>query len=621
MSHKTPPPGRGRGVKGLTTTLVEVAGVIGLLLGLLSVATTPVSGSSFPPGTPQLNIAIFLYQNTSQRVLDPNVTLVASGLDSTQANFLRGYKLWRDSINTMGGITLFNNVTVAANITFFCPGPMSAITGDSEIIPRASALLTDITNGVFGGPFPVFIANPLSSTPMNTALMTICETTQKCVFIHPLSATTQLFVCAGAGTPLSDICRSKNRRAGGRQFDYSWTTFPAEGQTFTPFVNLMVNKGLKSLVYLSSPFDAFAPASTAVGIATAQSLGIDVKLVQVLTAGWTNDQYSAFVANISTNYNPDALALMPGTSSSNTPLCTGIIKNMKAQNWFPKAGFIGGCLGTMYNADAQIRAEDMTKYWFSSSPWDERLRGQQFRVFSALGSLEPFEATTTEDSPQVFARLLRARYGNVPTGSVTFAALGAFACMMAQKALEVNPTLVITPETINAGLRSLSQPSHLGTMQFDQWGRLVPVTFTFSQIGDALSINLQAPIPGGVEPIVPIPNWSERYYSRTALYETPAEFVVVALTTACIAYAAGLLLFILYHRKNGVILAATPVFCAFTLVGSIVMMSANYVWTTHETDDTCRAKVWLLQRCEFIPSLKFKNYRWSVFRPRFWLDV
>lgn len=593
-----------------------IACAVAAVLLVTAYGATPVRAQTSI--LPSLNLAFFVHiACTDSVVLDPNVTLANSaqgGSNYVQQEVINGAKNWRDSVNTAGGLTLFGNQTMFVNVTFFCVGPAS---DTNTAVTRLNAI-TAVANPY--GTFQVLITNPTSSATLNAKLMLVCENTRACVFINPLAATTSLFECGGSSTPMPADCTSRNRRQGARRFDYSFSAFPREGQTMTPFLNLMVNKGLKKLVVISSTTDSYNPASTSVSVATAQSSGLDVQLVYYLTnatnALWTQQQWDMLLLNISTNYAPDGLAMPLGSAAQSINFCAFVMRAMKNINWFPKAAYIGSCASGA-SAIPDIAAGQMLKYWFNTQPWDERLRGQQFRVFSYPGSVEPFEATATEDSPQVFARLERARYGLSQTAPMLGAALGAFACLMAQKALEVNPSLNPTADNVRDGIRQLSQASHLGTMQFDQWGRLVPLVFTFTQYGDNAQLILMSPIPGGSDPIVPTPTWEEREYTRTDLYHTTAEWIVVALTILSIIYVLVLLAVTVYHRKNGVILAATPVFCVFTLLGGITLMSTNFVWTTHENDYTCPAKLWLLQLgfTLLFSSMLIKTVRiWAIFK-------
>lgn len=607
-------------------------------LSCASSSTASAQNVTYIPGPP-LNIATFIYANcpAGQVKLNDNYTMPATGINATQAAYIRGYKLWRDTVNNngFGGLTILGNRSIAVNLTFFCIGSFDApLNGnDTSLIPGAKALLQRIVAKEFGD-YPVFIQNPTASTTMSQELMKICEfgangasgaplsaANPACVFIHPLSATTSLFVCGGNNTPNPAECSKRNRRAGARRFDYSWSTFPAEGQTFTPFANLMVNKGYKTIVMLPSALDTFNPASTSVAIANAQSLALEVVLTQYLKSGWKDTDYYNFMANVSTNYAPDAISLTPGSSSANGPICAGIVKAMVALNYMPKLAFLGSCSSVAYN-DATVKAGDLFKYWMSTSPWDERLKGTQFRTASQDGLYEPFPATTEDDSPKVFANMMRSRYGTSAVSTTTqmaFGALGAMAALMVHKAAEVNPTVPATVESINYGIRSLSQVSHAGTLQFDQWGRLIPIVFTFLQFGDNQALNLLTPVPGGVDPTVPIPTWAERSYSSDGQADEwdTSEWVVFAITTVANLYAVGLLAGTIYYRKNGVILAATPVFCAFTLIGAITLMSSNYVWMLHENAATCSSKIWLLQLgfTLLFSSMLIKTLRiWAIFK-------
>ncbi len=47
--------------------------------------------------------------------------------------------------------------------------------------------------------------------------------------------------------------------------------------------------------------------------------------------------------------------------------------------------------------------------------------------------------------------------------------------------------------------------------------------------------------------------------------------------------------------QHVVVIAATPLFCYFTILGSLLLMSSVYVWTLYENSFTCHMKMWSMQ--------------------------
>jgi len=93
--------------------------------------------------------------------------------------------------------------------------------------------------------------------------------------------------------------------------------------------------------------------------------------------------------------------------------------------------------------------------------------------------------------------------------------------------------------------------------------------------------------------VFPVPTWQEREFAPVQ-YGTTGERIVVALTAVCIVLCAVLLALLLANHRAPVIRAATPSFCAVSIVGAVFMLASNFFSTLVVDDAQCAAAAWLL---------------------------
>ncbi len=90
---------------------------------------------------------------------------------------------------------------------------------------------------------------------------------------------------------------------------------------------------------------------------------------------------------------------------------------------------------------------------------------------------------------------------------------------------------------------------------------------------------------------------------------------MVGINTVLMAYGLALLAVMIKQRDHQVVVAATPVFCWLTIIGSLLLLATPYVWMLHETQSTCTAKIWFLQLgfTLMMGSIVFKTVRlWYI---------
>jgi hypothetical protein len=245
---------------------------------------------------------------------------------------------------------------------------------------------------------------------------------------------------------------------------------------------------------------------------------------------------------------------------------------------------------------------DMLYSW-STQPWDGRLNGPGYHNEASDSNFELFPATADMDGPEVYATEWNKRYGagygprgyNFETVNALLPVIGYHALTIVQKLIE-NALSADIRTLILASLR-VSVPSAWHQLQFDPYGRTNRVNEMLLQYipGTASAHGVQLIAPYGIgEPVVfPTPTFDEEVY-RPSLYEQPVELVMAAVTAVAIAACLAMLVVILAHARHAVIRAATPSFCALTILGAILMLMSNYFHTLVASDSHCAAQVWLL---------------------------
>ena len=103
---------------------------------------------------------------------------------------------------------------------------------------------------------------------------------------------------------------------------------------------------------------------------------------------------------------------------------------------------------------------------------------------------------------------------------------------------------------------------------------------------------------------------------KPEFYSETNEKIMVAINSVCLVLMALLLAVVIHRRHSAVIKAASPLFCALTIVGCALMLASNYFNTLVVNDAHCAASSWLLSIGFSITfsALFVKTFRlWRIF--------
>lgn len=390
------------------------------------------------------------------------------------------------------------------------------------------------------------------------------------------------------------------------------------------------------LDFCDEPLKGNCPKNTDGSVQTSQT--------QVLPDGHSP---VTFAANLSA-LNPDAIVCLTSAGGGSQAAFAGLLEGFRRVDWTPKMlSWHGG--GDLHLPLFLRDPSDLT-YTLTSQAWDFRLTGPSYRTRRSASSFELLPSTESCDGPEEFAKAFNRRFGHLYPGQGgggsgggggggdgdgkgggsgrgwDFAAPNSVVPVLGYHALSIGQKLVETaltadvPSLVLASMR-LSVPSVFHHMQFDPFGRTSRVNEVLLQYVPAASttarpnpnpqpqpkpkpkpepkpnpphsVQLVAPYGIGVPPVYPLPTFSERVFSPR-LYADPVEKVVAAFTGASLAACLGMLLALLGHARHAAVRAATPSFCALTVLGAMLMLLSNFVATLVATDAHCAAQVWLL---------------------------
>lgn len=146
--------------------------------------------------------------------------------------------------------------------------------------------------------------------------------------------------------------------------------------------------------------------------------------------------------------------------------------------------------------------------------------------------------------------------------------------------------------SVEQTLRSEQLMSFMGRTQFDQNRR---------QLMDNLVVQRRAGADAVIGPaiaaratiIYPMPKWEERFFSRKWGHWT--EIISTVLMSIGVVLSLVLCALLFAYRKNPVIFASSPMFCALMLAGSIVIYVSNIFWMPNLASDVvCNLRAWIM---------------------------
>ena len=495
----------------------------------------------------------------------------------------RAMVMCSEMINEAGGIPLHdhNNTRLSVNTTFFNVNYLSA---GSE-----NALIADLTNP--NGPYGTvkFIINVQGSS---ASWANACETTDTCIVISGQVPNLSDYICTH---PLPADCINRRKRLGSRRFKNMFSSFYNFETMHGAIVDIWNNLGMKDIAIMCSPLlgdvsicneianDIF---DNGMNLITRYSINI------TNPQAWSLIQASEFVSQLRDRNIEGIFFIAVSSSGLPTWMNTYIenfLKAMKILNWTPLAMEFQTL--AISNLDPVL-----TQYVTVSYPFLESVRGRDFRAINTTENLELFPARNGHDSPAIFIKEYNSRFPTIPEPYAPSAAIYAQGMLIIFKLIELSGSTKISDLIIQSYI--IRTPSHYGLLAFDSTGRLLgqakDIIFGQYIINNGIQeFHVLTPISVAKSPIYPLPKWLERAFDPKIRYSNTEKGIII-VTCICIIYCCFYWVITAVYFKHPVIKASSPNFLSIFLLGSIMLLSSNFVNGLIQNDTTCRAQIWLI---------------------------
>ena len=681
------------------------ATILQILLGCFILLLTPLRTfgqvcTAAPPVTQPIQIAILVHCKAPRGVLDGNPNFstmcatdytVTGGVITRAFNF--GLDMYVEEFKRQlmpRGMPLSDGNFAVFNFTYVNIGEVDWSAPDWDALTaslgnRTQGFAYDLfMTSTYGGPYPFAVAPYATNVVPLAVLADVCEEYGTCIISSGFTASAPMFACRESLTDgsLPEDCVRRGRLSGTRRFDHFLSVlFDASAVSVSGLDTFHVI-GVKTLYVLSDgalqsffPMDA---AATAVEFAKELNIKVvgqtelvqcdptripgncpqfqkdgqpAVGEVQILPSNQTTEEFAAQLMQL----NPDALIILATTNGGSIYTIGSLFDGFRSVGWTPRIINFGGG-GDSVLAPYLTKPEDLS-YWFTNTPWDQRLTGPTYRNVLTPSNFELFPAEPSLDAPAVFVREFKRRYdqyfpapaGSDGPGGYDFSEVGAIWPVFAFQSLIICQKLVETalsasvPALVTASLK-VSVPSLYHQLQFDEYGRTVRVNEVLLQYipvagtdiistdpssssssssstthsnsssstssGVVFATHLISPYNIGVPPVYPAPTWSERVWSPER-YALQLEQIMAGVNSGCIIVVVAFIVMLILQSNHMVIRAATPSFCILTCLGALLMLCSNFFHTTVETSTDCAAQVWLLTMgfTLLFSSLFIKTYR------------
>ena len=315
------------------------------------------------------------------------------------------------------------------------------------------------------------------------------------------------------------------------------------------------------------------PISLAKGVADfAAYSGISTTMYR-LSSTPTYDELSALVAQLKAT-NPDAVI-----GAANAPSCHPMIQALRAHNFVPKAMFQSYCAGEpnmlSQNPDAIFTLD--------KSEFDYRMTG------TAWTDYKWYPPTNGTPSARLVYEDLTSAFGEPPQWSIPIVMAAG---LMLHNTLEQRNTLDQT--AIRNAIAAYNTPTFAGPIGFSIWGLNSAKDVIVLQADNEKQLQIVYPLGAATRNFVyPAPTFEERVFNSKYMHTT-LEAVLAIIVGVFMFISVLLLVLLVYFRTHQHVLAASPVFLAAILVGSLLMYSVYFSWTLIATTVTCHLRIWLL---------------------------
>ncbi len=513
----------------------------------------------------------------------------------TSKNYNSAFFHWQSAINQRGGVVSLTGVRYYINITYIEVG-----TSDSN----AKTVVTNLLNGFYGSIPSVVFAGIGATFPSVYSLLE----ENSILFLHA-TAGDAFFRCLGIYKDPDCIARGipDNKR----HYRWGFGGFPRTALLYGNHMSLLSLNGGKSLAVITE-LDATSIGILQGLVTSGTANGISVTEISAGNTSTTNFAKGIDLCTKLASMDPQPDGVYIASSAVST--CQNILNACKSLNFIPKLIGVGSC---HFSTPLLATVADM-KYVTGVSFYSIKSRGAD-RVDSFL-----YPPTSNLSSTQLWSDDFKSMFGFAPDRNE---AIGGVLCHSLMYALmQTGDIGSATSSALRQQVQLLYQPSPFGLLSYEIFGSWAPtnvlmIQWDYQQSDNTPIWNIVAPVESQNQKLVyPMPTFDERIYVEPSTsYPSSEDRVITALTTICILYLliVGILLFT--SRESKIMKASTWSFCLLIVLGSIVMLSANYAWASFQTNSSCAAHVWLVSlgfHLIFAP-LFMKTYRlFKIFEAR-----
>lgn len=515
-------------------------------------------------------------------------------------------------LGAYGGYDQQNNTWDAA-----CPHCPLPYTAGSPLAPgqygRFPVIITPALAEVFA---QLFHMPPVLSEPFFSA----CQFSKSCIAISVYGGSDEYLKCVPqasslnlAGPPqmprectkAADPTLRADKRLNARRFDFGFSSTASKDEMLPQMVNWFKMKGAQSAVVFGTSNPTYKDLQTA-GLASLEANRIELLMPPVLlplNAPLSEEEAHEYAARIM-QLSPDLVvftadALLGSDTRSVVAICAEFVHH----KWTPKAIVVPG-------GSSQEVAEGLNQiepgagaFIYGSIPNDLRVRLPSYHSPAPTPeqpNWEPFPSDPdgSRYSPKVLEAEYMADWGTSPANVLGYSLLqyAAVPLIIATRlfyAAGTDDAVVMQQASL-----TLAEPSAVGLISFDEYGRLAQSTQYVVQHGAASGdIRLITPLDVGEPDVYPMPTFAERigpHDGSASFLGRDSEKAVVAVTTLANAYLLALLLAVLFNRHTAVIKSSAPAFCCLTLLGGMLCISSNYAHSFHAVAAACAANAWML---------------------------
>jgi hypothetical protein len=209
-------------------------------------------------------------------------------------------------------------------------------------------------------------------------------------------------------------------------------------------------------------------------------------------------------------------------------------------------------------------------------------------------SITPYSASAIYTAQDYFTdsagfnNLVIEKYGRPANEYVAEAML---ACMIWMNAI-VNAASKNFVDIIESMQRS-TMATFMGESSMDVKNRQTMDSLVVQFLSNNNSNVIGPPLAAAATLIYPMPTWHERNFQSQ--WGSSVEIVGTIFLSLGLLIVAGWSIFLFIHRTHPIIKAASPVFCAFVLIGALLIYVSIATWMPNLiSDGMCKARSWIL---------------------------